>query len=618
MPHTRSGGSNADNPNNALLPTNAATGGRLYARACVLLLVIVATLGGSFGGPGLGDHEAIVAQCAREMRLTGDWTVPRIFDTPFIRKPPLPYWLTALSSYIFPNDPGTNLPVSPTAARFPSTLAALGTVLLLWRLASSMFSRRIGQTTALLSAGTVAMLLYASNATAEMVLTFCCTWAFMHFWFAITAESRSRRCLHMLLFYLAWGVGMLAKGPAPLAMVAVPLAVWWYVEFPARVLARGGPSAAKRTAGAFVRTLQRRTHEGLTGLWILPGVLIFLAVFVPWIIAVARECPHAWDIWNWQYVQRFEGDYEDTRVRGFLYYVPVALGLLAPWTLSIVEALASPWMKRYRRYRRGLWYAAAWGLGGVVVMSAMEFKKPYYIVPALPGLMLMLAVVVDYFFSAPPRSKTRGWLGWAALAACLVAGVVWGHLWMRDKAPDLSGVLTVVAAIGAVAFGAAGVFQVIGRCRLALATVAVTMVIVFQAVWYAAGPRLDNVGKVAALDAALDEAGVPDDATIIWGDMRPDARLSFYFARKSGYVISPSEIVTKMVDRTGKQTTLEQLAAERAQELLSEDEPRYLLLRRRSFDQHKSLVSELGRELTHVHRELEPPAADWLVITNGR
>ncbi|HOW19195.1 MAG TPA: glycosyltransferase family 39 protein, partial [Phycisphaerae bacterium] len=124
---------------------------RPASRMCVLavvLLVASGTVGAVFGGPELGDHEAIVALCARTMRLSGDWVVPDYLGTPWFRKPPLPYWLIAAASYVLPNDAGTGLPVGTLAARLPTALSSFVTVLLLWRLAASMFGRRIGIVTA--------------------------------------------------------------------------------------------------------------------------------------------------------------------------------------------------------------------------------------------------------------------------------------------------------------------------------------------------------------------------------------------------------------------------------------------------------------------------------------
>lgn len=204
-------------------PMQCDTAPRTWTTWAILLLIAIATLGGVFGGPRLGDHEAIVAQCARNMRLSGDWVSPTIFDTPFFRKPPLPYWLIAGVSYVLPNDPATGLPVTAVAARMPSAIAALITVLLLWRLATSMFGPRIGRITATLAGSSLVFLLYAANATAEMLLTMCCTWAFVHFWYAATERRPLPRFAHAMGFYVALGIGMLAKGPAPIALVAMPL-----------------------------------------------------------------------------------------------------------------------------------------------------------------------------------------------------------------------------------------------------------------------------------------------------------------------------------------------------------------------------------------------------------
>jgi len=129
-------------------PIEAAFG-QPMTRTMVLLLAILATLGGLFGGPPLGDHETLVAQVSRDMRLSGDWIVPRFLETTFIRKPPLPYWLVGGSSYLLPPDRATGLPVTEVAARLPSALAALGTVLLLWKLGSGMFGRAAGVVAAL-------------------------------------------------------------------------------------------------------------------------------------------------------------------------------------------------------------------------------------------------------------------------------------------------------------------------------------------------------------------------------------------------------------------------------------------------------------------------------------
>ena len=56
-----------------------------------------------------------MAECSRRMRISEDWVVPVFMKMPHIRKPPLPYWLIAAGSYLFPHDPVTGQPVTTMA-----------------------------------------------------------------------------------------------------------------------------------------------------------------------------------------------------------------------------------------------------------------------------------------------------------------------------------------------------------------------------------------------------------------------------------------------------------------------------------------------------------------------
>lgn len=582
----------------------------------VVLLALVASLGAVLGGPPLGDHEAIVAECARNMRLSGDWLVPQFLDTPFLRKPPLPYWLVAGTSFLLPNDPHTGLPVTALVARLPSALAAFATVLLLWRLGAAMFGSRTGAIVAVIAASSLGFMLYAPNATVEMILTFCCTWACLHFWFAVTCHSPRRRILHLLLFYVALGFGMLAKGPAPLPLTAVPLAVWWYTERPWRVLAKGGTAGPRRAIVTFIRGLKSRTIQAFTRLGLIPGLIVFASMFVPWLLAVAARHSHAWDLWNWQYVQRAEGDYLDSRPRGLYYYLPLVLGLSAPWLFLLPEAIVSPWLKRYAPARRALLFCGAWAVVGIVIMSLEPFKKPYYILPAMPALILMMAVVADRFYGNPPPSARLAWLVWALFAAGLIIGLVVGSDYVRQEAPDTATRILLIASLAGVALLIAGLCYVRGRGWWAVGVTAVAMIAAFQLIWYTCGSTIASVDKVAALSRALNAAGVPAAAPVMWVDQRPDARLSFYFARQSRYMITPAEIVSEMLDRTQGKDKLLMMAMRRASDLLKSPQPVYLILARKNYDLVKSELSNRAFLIDAIHLPGDPARKDWMVVSN--
>lgn len=581
----------------------------------VVGLLLVGTLAAVLGGPVLGDHEALVALCARQMRISGDWIVPRFLETAFIRKPPLPYWLVAATSYIWPANSVTGQVVTAGAARLPSALAALGTVLLTWRLGTTMFGRRVGLIAAVIGTSSLFIMLYAANATAEMLLTFTCTWAFFHFWFA-SQRHHPHRVWHVLMFYVALGVGMLAKGPAPIAMVAIPLAFWWYFERPLRVLARCRGRGAHLATVSFLRHLLPRTIAVFTRLWFIPGVLIFCVLFVPWLFAVAQRETYAWYIWNWQYLQRAQGDYEDTAVRGMFYYVPIAIGFLGPWLFMVFEGVAAPWMRRYSHLRRGLFYAGLWAVLGIAVMSAMSFKKPYYIGPAMPGLFLLCAVVAERVFTYHLKVKSRAWLVWGVGLVAAAGGIVAGTFWLRHNVPSAWVALTALSVAGAVVLGVAGAIFIRGRGWMAFGLTAVTSVALFQCTWHGFDDVFGNLDKIAALDAKLDELGVSEDGRVVWADQRPDARLAFYFDRRNEHLITPAQIVQRMVDRTGGDKVLERMGIDRASELLDDPEPVYLVMDVEKYEMARTYIPDAGHVVAIVDADAHSRKEDWVIVSN--
>jgi 4-amino-4-deoxy-L-arabinose transferase-like glycosyltransferase len=614
----------------------------VLAKLGVLILVGAATLGAIWGGPQLGDHEAIVAECARNMRLTSDWLVPSFLDTAWMRKPPLPYWLVAAASYLFPNDPELDLPVTTEAARLPTAVSALLTILMLWHLASSMFGKCAGMVTAVVASSSILFLLYSANATAEMLLTFCCTWAFLHFWHAVTTRRGWVRFVHMMLFYIALGAGMLAKGPMPMVMVGLPLAVWWYTERPLRLLACLGLSGWRQVLACFGRQIPRQTARAFTHLYIVPGLILFAAIFIPWMVAVGREFPHAWNIWNWQYFQRAQNNYEDTRVRGPFYYLPVMIGLVLPWVFLLAEAVAAPWLNRYARQRRALLFAGLWVLIGLLGMSVFAFKKPYYILPAVPGLLLMIGLVAERFYAFIPTTipvKMNLWFGrwhqaviqdplrfawitWAIVSVTGILMLIFGNYWMRQHLPNSAMALTVIAGGMLVVFMWAGLVYVLGRGWWALALTAVTTIGAFHCVWYLCGPSLtaESSDRVKMLDAALDHAGVPADANIYWADSRPDARLSFYYGRRPRYTLTPEEIVEFIgVNRTkpGFKDLLKAHGRERAASMLRGPETVYLLASFEEYEEARNAIKGVTfHDIARVRCDPGKPHKDWMVVSN--
>lgn len=483
-----------------------------------------------------------------------------------------------------------------------------------------MFGRRVGLVTAVIASSSVVFLLYAPNATAEMPLTFCCVWAYYHFWFAATARSRAGALGHSMGFYLALGFAMLAKGPAPVALVGFPLAVWWYTHRPLRLIAGGGVGALRSAIMFFMRDFGARTLAVFTRLWFIPGIILFGLVFVPWMLAVAERYPHAWDLWNWQFLQRAKGDFPDTRHRSVLYYVPILGGLVLPWTFLVVEAAIAPWVRRYARIHRGLLFAGLWTLLATLSMSLMEFKKPYYILPAVPGLILLIAAAAERLFLDAHRrlSVRKSWPMRVGVAIQLAAVVGGAWMWLTENEGGAFGNVAIVAIVGAFLYGGAFLAYRKGRGWLALVATAFVTVAAFHTVWYGFGSAIDNIDKVTKLASTLEASQVPRSARLFWADRRPDARLSFYFDWPSEHMVDPEEIVGRgILNRKTDKHALERMAIDRALELLQGSEPVYLILGRDSYERLNDTLVRYADLIGSVQAEEKPERHDWLIVTNA-
>src|SRR5262245_54935095 len=170
----------------------------------------------SLGNIGLiGPDEPRYAAVAREVFLSGDYITPHLYGVPWFEKPPLMYWLAALSYRVFG--------VGETGARFPSAVGATISVFLVFWCARRIWNRTIALMAALVLATSIGFFAFARAASMDMALSTCLTAALTFFLVAYNDQTRQRRNW-FYAFYAALGVGVLAKGPVALVLPALSLA----------------------------------------------------------------------------------------------------------------------------------------------------------------------------------------------------------------------------------------------------------------------------------------------------------------------------------------------------------------------------------------------------------
>jgi len=306
----------------------------------------------------VGPDEPRYASIAREMARSGDWVTPRLNGSPWFEKPPLYYWSAALGFLLFSTP--------EVAARVPSGMFALLTVLGLALVARRLYGPSATFAVAIMLPATVAMTGFARAAATDMPFAACLTLAMAAAAFLLLPEQPSQIGLIAAAFGAALGLAVLAKGPAAI------------------VLAGGGAGLWAVVSGN-LRRVWRLFHP--------LAIVVFAAAALPWYVLCALRNPTFLRVFLLQHnVERFlTNRYQHQQP--FWFFVPVLLVAAFPWTLLLAPALAGAW----RALRGAEWrkssevFFAAWVVFPFVFFSASQSKLPGYILPAVPPVILLLA-----------------------------------------------------------------------------------------------------------------------------------------------------------------------------------------------------------------------------------
>lgn len=415
----------------------------------------------NLGGPTLWDiDEGNNAEAAREMLVSGNWVVPTFNFKLREDKPALLYWLQVTAYRAFG--------VNEFAARLPSALAALATVLLTYELGRRTFGRRAGLLAGLVLASSGLFCAAAHFANPDALLVACSTLTLFCFW---RDEARGGRGWFVLSGAAA-GLGMLAKGPVGLALPGAVIGLY--------LLASGQ---------------LRRLLDGR----LLLGLLAFLLVAGPWYGWVGAET-------KGQFLRGFFGTHNAGRFRapmenhgGPFYYYAVVLAVgLAPWSAFLAPAAwhsIREWRRSADASSRAHVFLWCWAAAYLVFFSLSGTKLPNYVLPMYPAAALLVARYLVAWkegeakapaWAFPAGLVALGAVGVAVAVGLLVAGGALGGPWLRGRHfPGLEwwAVLGTLPAVGA---AAAWACSRAGRRGGALASVAVASLAFVGAL--AAGP----------------------------------------------------------------------------------------------------------------------------------
>lgn len=444
---------------------------------------LIPWLGGSVLGL-VGADEPRYAQVAREMLARHDFITPVLYGKPWLEKPALYYWRAMFSFKDFG--------VHDWSARIPSGEFAWILVFLIF-----LHMRRFrpgGQLdAALITVSCAAIIGFARGASTDMQLAapFCIGMLGWYAWY----ETDKKFWLFDLYFF--GGAATLAKGP-----VAPFMALGIIFLF----------AALRREWSLLRRTIW----------W--PGVVLYLAMVLPWFIAVQHRNPQFVRVFFLEHnLERFATD-RFRHAQSFWYYIPVMALALMPWLALACSALwdavrtsINEWKVRRNpdRYvgnpRTGdafPEFLVLWALFPVVFFSFSDSKLPGYILPAVPPITILCG---DYLNRVRKRGLHIRLLAVHALTVgTLVAGalmlpqiLVHQGAWPPDR------VIAAAVVVGvAVAIAVLVVVLRFGTARLLIATLIPTALILVFLLGTRNGTLLDQ--KYSARTLAHELTRLPD------------------------------------------------------------------------------------------------------------
>jgi len=187
--------------------------------------------------------------------------------------------------------------------------------------------------------------------------------------------------IRILPFLQWWSVAGLSESTGMIITIAVTIGgpAAWYVA----------RSKAWRQANAILPIA-------------LPGAVLMLVLFVPWMMYMSDIFPQASQIFENQTADRALGTgHWLVRPAEPLtgYYLRALAKWSLPWIIFLPGAFAMPLMKRFGDDRNGLIFLFLWVFGLVLLFSVSVGKHPQYIIPALPAACLLMGYCAeDVFF----------------------------------------------------------------------------------------------------------------------------------------------------------------------------------------------------------------------------
>ena len=369
-----------DTTESHLSPTTPSPAAARIARPHLFILLglwLLLYVSAAFTPPLLDDADATHAQAAQAMLSTGDWVTLHVDGIRYLEKPPLPYWVTAVSLKLFaPAHPPYGR-AAAFAVHFPLALTILGLALLGYFWARRVFpsqNQHAALYTGLFLLTSTGVFLFTRVFIPDALLSLLLAFTLYAFLRSVEISAPAttsvistggKRSGKTQVLPNAAQDSQAAPSSRSLSGVKVgsqnawPYAMW--IALALAVLTKGLVAIVFLLATALVFLAYTRQFHRWRALKPFTGLILFFAFAAPWhILAGLRntggENGHGffWFYFINEHVLRFLGrriprDYN--KLPGYLYWT-LHLVWLFPWSLFAPAALIAAWRKRKSIFTR--------------------------------------------------------------------------------------------------------------------------------------------------------------------------------------------------------------------------------------------------------------------------
>lgn len=462
------------------------------------ILLVAAYLVFGLGSYGLLDNnEGLYGEIGRKMARGASLTIPHLIGEPYLEKPPLLYYLLAVSFRLFGE--------TEAAARAVPLAASL---VCLWSV--SWFCRRLGRPgtgrlAALILASSLGYVFMSRLVMFDMLFTVFFNLALFAFFLAWREENRNLLRLSHIFLALA----LLTKGFLALILFGLVIGAWFLFQD------------------------RRRLWQGVRFFADPLGIALFLAVAVPWHVLATLDHPRfAWFYFINEHVLRFLGKRipHDYYSGSFLYYLPRLLIFLFPWALHLALTLfrGKGQSEDERRFSGFVWAAF---LAPLLFFSLSSAKANYYMVVAMPALALLIASHIEALL-ALGRERLLALPSGLILILSLVLLAFYGHKtgWGFDLAGQADAALRVAVVAAFLALALAAFWLALKRRVVATLAATALLLAPVEAWLIQAVPAREAEFSARPLALAI-KARCPDCRVMIYRDFEAISSLAFYLEK---------------------------------------------------------------------------------------